>query len=269
MRLLSEQNCVVRLIDAVTEIGRNSEIYQSNAARDYESYYRDLEVYYKVIVSQLELIDNSFKALTESKATLLVLVDTPFNLNSKEDSKQLIDQIQKSSDEWKTFQLGLTEKFGDNAAEPRLEWGAEFIVANVETLNFTLAQMGKQFSKISEKQLTLARRGAQIELYSIVLFIISLAVFFYFRISNPINNTKKAFLRVSNGDFGHQINNKYNNEVGELVTSFNEMSARSQTVLSILAQLQTARTTEQVLQLLYENISNYTGCELVAMVNKK
>ncbi|MCW8878612.1 MAG: HAMP domain-containing protein [Kangiellaceae bacterium] len=267
-RLESEQNKILRLSDSIEKIGLSSQIYNSNAARDYESYYRDLDVYYKVTVEQLNSIDNQYKNLESIHALLKDIGASPINLLSKQELRVLEELIANSSSTWRSFYHDLQDKFGDNKEEPRLEWGAVFIVDNLSSLTQSLSVMLSQFEKINNHQLTLSKIGAQVEIYLIIIFILLFALFFYSRVIKPINKTREAFTRVSNGDFGHQIQDFYSNEIGELVSSFNEMSARSNTVLSILSKLQTAETPNEIIELIQAKLYSYTGCDLVSLVSE-
>ncbi len=265
-RSLSEEKAkIYRLNDAIIELKRNSQIYQLNAARDFESYFRDLEVYYKVTIQQIDAIEQNINSLNTINNLLNNIESNPINFASSQDINEMSKLIESSALLWSSFTQGLNDEFGDNKEEPRLEWGAQYIVENIDELTVNINQLLTLFEKTNQQQGSILSIASNAEITSIVGFILLFGLFFNSRVLKPIQKTKAAFSQVSNGDYGHQIEESYSNEIGELITSFNEMSSRSDTVLSILSHLQTAKSLNEATEILHHNLTSYTGCDLVTI----
>lgn len=265
-KLIAKKSQIHELSDALHSVQQSNNIYISNAARDYESYYRDLEVYYKVLVIDIAAIDEKIENIYQTKKNLETLSQSVFNLIDSSQIKQLSLSIDNSHDVWKKFNTELANQFGDDIKEPRLEWGAKYIADNAGLVATQFNSLISIFDAISMKQSELSKTSGQITIAILLIFFIAFAVFFYLDVMRPLQMAKFAFQRVSEGDFGHQIRLQRHDEIGQLIHSFNQMSARSNSVLSILSKLQSVETLDEVVKMLFSQSKDYVGCDLVILV---
>ena len=267
-KLINEKSQVNSLNDSLTNIKRSNAIYLSNAARDYESYFRDLDVYYKVLVQDLENIDEKIARLSKTNLVLTELSQSSINFINTSSIIQLNLAIENTQSSWDKFKSELSSQFGKNKNEPRLEWGAKYIGEKIPKLSHLFSTLIKNFDAISLQQNQLSKTTVKITILTLLIFTSGFAFFFYFQIINPIKTTKNAFQRVSEGDFGHQIITRRNDEIGQLIRSFNQMSARSDSVLSILSKLQAVKSYNEIVDILHSQLTSYIGCDSVILVKK-
>ncbi len=265
-RQLSEKNLQVHsLKEAMDNIERGSAIYLSNAARDYESYFRDLAVYYKLLNQDLALIDNKLEKLADSKNELAQLAQSHLSLLDAVQMENLNQNIDNTLVSWKNYRNELRAELGNNLQEPRLEWGAKYISDNSKIVSSAFDTLIMSFEQLSLQQTQTSEIIGKTTIATLISFTVLFGVFFYFHIIVPIRNTKTAFQRVAEGDFGHQIEIKRGDEIGQLVQSFNLMSARSNSVLAILSNLQSASNFESAVAAIQEQSADYLGCDLVVL----
>lgn len=70
----------------------------------------------------------------------------------------------------------------------------------------------------------------------IFLFIISISVFLSLTIVNPIRKLEKAALKIGQGEFDVELENKSKDEIGSLTRSFNQMANKLSTITSELKE---------------------------------
>lgn len=263
IQLNEEKFQIYGLADTLRSIEQSSKVYKSNAARDYDSYFRDLDVYYKVISQMLTSIDEKVSNLSATKTFLIDLSSSPTYYVAESGVEKLVEKIDATQEAWSQFRAELNQQFGENLDEPRLEWGADYIVENSQALVVEFESLLNIFNEINIKQNNISKTSGKTVIVILLLFSSAFAAFFYWQVISPIQTTSQAFVRVSDGDFGHQIDVARNDEIGQLVHSFNQMSARSNTVLSIISRLQSVASVEDVINILYSELKIYTSLDLV------
>ncbi|TQV87459.1 HAMP domain-containing protein [Aliikangiella coralliicola] len=266
--LNNEKTHIYSLSDSLKNIQRSNTIYLSNAARDYESYFRDLDVYYKVLQQDLADIDEKITHLSQTRNILTALSQSAINFISPSNVIQLNLTIENTQNRWEQFKIELSEQFGDNKEEPRLEWGAKYISENASQLSNLFDTLISNFNTINSQQADLSKTTVNLTIATLIIFTIGFAFFFYLQIIKPVQTTKSAFQRVSEGDFGHQITSQRSDEIGQLIHSFNQMSARSESILSILSKLQSVKSSAEIVDILFSQLTTYIGCDLVVLVKK-
>ena len=267
-RLNAERIQIHSLSDALTNIQRSNAVYLSNVARDYESYYRDVEVYYKMLMLDISAIDGKVNRILETRKVFTELSQEMLSSLNAASVIQFNQRVDETQGNWSLFKSELDIEFGDDKNEPRLEWGAEYIEKNAATMAKEFDLLVKEFDEISTKYSEVSDLLGKITVAIVIFFFLAFALFFFFNVINPIKNTQLAFQRVSEGDFGHQINSPRNDEIGLLIRSFNQMSARSNSVLSILSNLQTVNSFNEAVEILYAESKDYIGGDLVILVKR-
>jgi hypothetical protein len=100
--------------------------YQENPPRDYETYHRDVRLYYRDLLAHLNTFDEILMAfsyqefdakLTGMQKTLHTDLTPPVR-----------EAVSSTVDLWMGYRRDLQEKLGEDEREPRLERGAEYIV---------------------------------------------------------------------------------------------------------------------------------------------
>ena len=218
--------------------------YDQNAPRDYESYNRDVKVYYGRLKDYLETLSSSVEKAEDdyyNRSTFgNVLLDNSLIEQNDNNFKQLATLHQQ-------FTEGFNEKLGDNEDEPRLEWGNDYILADESGLFAHIGQTNTQF-----QELVVAHRSAtqQFNKYlslALIVVLVLLILWFNQSIVKRIIKVATGCRQVAEGDFGFQIQDKGKDEINQLVQDFNQLSSRSKSILSMLGALQTVHSHQEAL----------------------
>jgi len=221
--------------------------YQKNAPRDYESYYRDLKVFYTSLQDNLNQLDQLIEKTSHDyfnrNATASFLINTDIILNNDNNFKKLVELKE-------VFDKGFKEKIGDDEAEPRLEWANDYISIDSSGLFNHVSVVTNHFEELlTAHQKATVRFNNLISLIIAIVFII-LIIWINQTIVKRILTVAKACKEVSLGNYGLQVKDKKFDEIGVLVKDFNQLSSRLKSVLSILNELNSTNNDQQALNVI-------------------
>lgn len=238
----------VNQVNQLAELMKNtSNQYHDNAPRDYESYNRDLKVFYIGLKNNLAsldaLIETSGHDYFNRNSFASLLIDTAIIEKNDAAFKQMVLL-------YNNFTKGFEEKIGDNPEEPRLEWANEYISTDVSGLFLQIKQTDGAF-----KQLFLAQRQATINInryvsISITLILIILMLWFNQAIIKRILRVAKACKEVSLGNYGLKLKDKSTDEIGRLVHDFNLLSGKLDSMFTLLNEIHKAGSTQQTMDVI-------------------
>jgi HAMP domain-containing protein len=236
-------------------LSERSSAYLHNAPRDYLSYNRDVQIFHRDLLNDLQRygsqLDSQLTAITQRQA--LTLPEVLLQLAGAGTAlAQLEEAATRLTQTWQRQRTGLTEALGDNRQQPRLEWGAKLIVQQAARLAKDESAFTNAYRQVleSEKRLMQHLLSALLGLSALLLLLGIL--WFYRSVVRGIVLTAAAFSRVASGDFGHQIDNPRKDELGLLVQAFNQVSGRTRFVLTLLHQLTRAGEPQSIAQRLFE-----------------
>lgn len=218
----------VRQLETVGEalLGRGQH-YVNNAARDYESYARDVALFKRELIGDVNVFDSTLNTLRQR-----------ISANPSLSESGLGEGITALSNAWSAYRVGLTEQLGPNENEPRLEWGARYVTENQPAVNAKLHALVVRFQAATDGDARkAAASGVGSVLASIIITVLAL-LWFYFRVTQRIRATVDGCQRVASGDFGYQMPVGVGDELGQLASAFNSLSSRTRLVLSLLDHLQ-------------------------------
>ncbi|MFK8011376.1 MAG: HAMP domain-containing protein [Marinicellaceae bacterium] len=226
---------------------KSSSDYQKNAPRDYESYNRDLKVFYTSLqdnLGQLDaLIEKTSHHYFNRNATAGFLINTKIINNNDEAFKKVI--------ELKTvFDKGFKEKIGDNEEEPRLEWANDYISLDTSGLFAHINVVTEHFQELLTAHQQATIRFNNLISLTIAIVFIALIIWINQTIVKRILTVAKACKEVSLGNYGLQVKDKHSDEIGVLVKDFNQLSSRLKSVLSILNELNSTNNDQQALNVI-------------------
>ncbi|MCU0754462.1 MAG: HAMP domain-containing protein [Xanthomonadales bacterium] len=236
----------VRAIKArISDIERRGRGYAAVAPRDYESYNRDLLVIHTQWQQDLKVLDQSMASLASGR----VGTDNP----------RLQSLLAELAAEHRRFRQGLAEKLGDNPAEPRLEWGAEFLGAESPKLLQAAEALSAATVALVAEHLAQTRRLTRYTWLVGGLVLIGTGFWFWARVTRRIGRVAQTCRAVAEGAFGQRAPVDGHDELGELSRSFNQLSARTRVVLGVLDRLPEGADAAQAFALLWEESRDYLG----------
>lgn len=253
IKRLSDQQGSERLLQLggqlqlVTQhIAMQAMAYKDNAPRDFKTYNRDLNLYFRDLASELERLDTIIEAFASNHFPA-ELIDLP-NMMAPPLAEETRLAAIDLHDYWQQFYSQINEKLGTDPGKPRLEWAAEAIIEKSSPLqDKTLVLVNRLEADIKQRQQDAA---ALYRLFLFVAFLLSAGIlaWFYYRVLRPLNQTIAGFHRVSSGDFQHKISVSGHNEISLLANSFNHLTGSLDKIFRLIARLQEGSNLDQTLE---------------------
>ncbi|MCB1877678.1 MAG: HAMP domain-containing protein [Chromatiales bacterium] len=245
-------NLAARLQLTAQRLTRQAMLYKENAPRDYDTYYRDVRLYYQDLNDHVMTIDQISRAFVSG--------EFPDALTGLGDMmRPILDPATKAAVEkvrstWAAFREGLFERIGDDKAEPRLEWAAEYIEQNAMQLDVVTESLFMNYQVQSQRHighLNLVNRGVML---LTLLVTLGTALWFVVKVLRPLDRAVDGFRRVARGGFGHEIEVRDRNEIGWLTKTFNDASRRVQVLFRLIDTIQQDSDLDHTLEVVYREI---------------
>ena len=250
----------------VASLQQQAQHYKLNAPRDFESYNRDVAVFYKQFQQSLSAINQDIDQAKQPAHNLqnngihsvMFSGDSPINT--------AIQQQRYFQTFWATFLENLNEEIGD-PSEPRLEWAADHIIntqANLSSRTHTLFQRVEQANQWFIMQYELIRwviSGSALAFISIIL-----ALFAKF-IVRPIISTTKVCEEVASGAYGKKVIVNGVGETKQLQIAFNDLSVRSKLLMDMLGDVNKPGNVNSKLQHIYNSGKEALGCSWIGLLS--
>lgn len=265
LRYSEWQSSIGKLQRDIDALHQQAQHYKLNAPRDFDSYNRDLAVFYQQFQQQLSRIaadlsnSNQAAAQLHSDSAIEVLLAQQGQLQTAKHTQQTLSQ------QWQTFNSALMQTLGD-PQEPRLEWGAEYIIAQqpqLATLTDTL------YSNISSAKFN-SQHTATLVLWSllalVVIYLLATMALMMTKVLRPVIHTTRACEQVAGGEYGLTIALSGAGETRRLQQAFNELSARSQLIMDMLGYINQLDNTEDKLQAIYRSGQSALGCGWIGLM---
>lgn len=231
-------------------IKRRAITYAEHAPRDYAPYDRDLVIFYPDFLRDLDAYDQQLTNLAKAS---MVLPEGLFH-SDKEVIRSSIVVLQS---QWQEFRTGLQDKLGDDAAEPRLEWGAEYVQQHQTQINDIAIMLTHSIDMAIQDQLASNSRLSKLATSAAAVLLLLGVIWFYLRVVRRIILTVHGCQRVAQGDFGYQLPSNSNDELGALARAFNLLSSRTLFVLNMLSKMHRHGNAESKVDALWQEANSY------------
>jgi len=238
--------------------------YKQAAPRDYESYSRDLNLYYKNLKKHLDdytIIIDAFEA--RLLPADLTGNSEPIYCNWDEPS---VRQLNSTAGKWRMFKAGLLTALGGDAEQPRLEAAAEYIIDSGAVLQQSSGDIASAFQHMMEIKLD---NISFMNRLSVVVFIsINMLILlgFVYRVFRPLDYTRQSFRNVANGDLSYQVKIESKNEIGSLAQSFNSLTQRLAALFRLSDRIHQAHTLDESVKLFYQEFKQFLPLDWVGLI---
>ena len=210
--------------------------YSMNVPQDSASYERDVRLYYRALIGQIEMLDTITSSfMTAEFSPDLIKTGDPFHPQLSEDTHQTVLAVEEL---WLNLRQGIFQALGNDSEMPRLGEAADYIARYnsplVASIDILLANIQQQTDQRLEQvyRLHLSLLSAAVA--------ITLGVFgwFFMVVLKPLKNAVSGFQKVAQGDFGHQLPVTSGNELGLMTDAFNTLSMRLHAIFRLIDQIQ-------------------------------
>lgn len=238
--------------------------YLANAARDYDSYFRDLELYYGDLKSQVAEIDALTNGLAQGHFTaeqsgMEELWTTTMDDRSQMAAEQLLNF-------WTAFRDEFKERIGPDEAEPRLEWAAEHIKDRSAELNWHINDLIMSLETAVTQRHKLTHRLNRAAIVATLLLALGILFWFVFKVLRPLQKTVQGFKNIAAGDFAHRLTIDTENEIGWLAGSVNQLAARLDALMQMLTRLQEGSDLDETLRFASETMPKLVPLDWVGIL---
>jgi HD-GYP domain-containing protein (c-di-GMP phosphodiesterase class II) len=243
---------VAELHAAVTQLRRSGDRYLREAPRTYPDYQRDRRVYYGLLQDDLAQIDQRIEQLFAA------------SLGTTGDDQAVRDAFAALQDFWGRYRVGLAERIGDDAEQPRLEWAAEHIVAQGADLERriedTIAILASAILAREQWVTTGATWGI-----ALILALLTLGFVLPGRLlAKRINSTLRACQRIAEGDFGFRAP-AVDDEFAPLQNALAQVSARLAISIGMLDSVHRGQDMAEILRHLQQSLSSMWPVDWMAL----
>lgn len=247
----------VRQLDTLGQaIQRRSVTYANHAPRDYEPYNRDVIIFFPDFMRDLQAY--------EAQALIVHEAATRPG-NPIADDTRITATVTRLLQDWRKFMTGFREKIGDNPAEPRLEWAAEFVRDNNAMIASLTVNLIRDMEQAIQQRLarndTLSRTALIVAGLGLLLGV----VWFYYNVARRIGLTVRGCQRVAQGDFGYQLPIRGNDELARLGQAFNTLSARTRLVVNMLSRMHRPSSHDDKLAMLLAEATGYLDVQTLSL----
>ncbi len=252
-RSLADQRqlALVHEVSARAEgLARNALAYAKVAPRDYESYGRDLLVFYVSLRADLDDLSASVDALQGG-----------YDAGNQETARV----IMTLGAQHQAFVSGLWEKLGDNRDEPRLEWGAAYLAEQAPLLSASAETAEQALADNTASHLAESATLTRLSWLLGLLGIGGIGLWFWRRVARRIKQAAEGCQQVAEGEFGTRIEDASQDELGAFSQAFNGLSSRTRVVLGVLDQLPEGASAEQAFATLWSESRAHLGHRWQAM----
>jgi len=263
--LIGWQSQADKLQLEVANLQQQAQHYKLNAPRDYESYNRDVAVFYQQFQQQLKVLDQSYADAERHVADIEnhVIYQGVKQLDSP--LMQAIENQRSSMRGWSQFEAALKVELG-NPQEPRLEWAAEYVINNHKRLSEQATNLSQQIQAGSDwfnRNLEWLNQGM---LAVILLYLLTTLMLFVSRIIRPVLSTTHACETVAGGDYGTKVEINGSGETRRLQKAFNELSARSKLMMDMLGDVNQPGNVSEKLARIYTSGYEALGCSWIGLM---
>ncbi len=219
--------------------------YHENAPRDYDTYARDLKLYYQDLMVSTEKFGAVCEAFSSGHFSADLTLTNEFM--APELGENTREAAQNLEEFWQIYSHQLMEKLGTIEDEPRLEWAAEHISNESVPLETRTNQLLTALESDILVQTRQTNTLVRVTFIFALLLTLGIMLWFYLQVLKPLGNAVHGFRKVATGDFGYKVDVSTDNEIGWMTESFNHLSGRLDAIFGLSTRLQQGSNLDETL----------------------
>lgn len=238
--------------------------YSMNVPEDSASYERDIRLYYRALMKQIEMLDtltNSF--MTEEFSPELLKTGDPFQPQLSADTRRTVLAVEAL---WINLREGIMQALGNDSDMPRLGDAADYIARYHSPLVASIDILLSKIQQHTEQQLNRIYRLHIALLFAAILITFGVFGWFFMVILKPLKNAVSGFQKVAQGDFGHQVAITGENELAMMTRAFNTLSIRLHAIFRLIDQIQKGSDLHETLGFVAKEFSSLLPLDWVGVL---
>lgn len=244
----------------LTEQSRN---YVKQAPDSYDKYNRDLETYWQTLQKQTKRFNTIITELNSRELSVGLTGHEETIYCNYDDHSQ--NQLTSSLKYWILFNNELEQKLGNDLDNPKLTWGAEFIVEHGDELTESTQSLSMAFQYMMEGKLNKIRL---FQWLTVAVGLLSLFLVFFViqrRVLHPLNTTVNGFKKIAQGNFNHQVPVLAQNELGQMAIALNHLLARLNSIFRLTDRINQGKKLDEMLAFIHEEFQPFVPLNWVGV----
>ncbi|MBD3609107.1 MAG: hypothetical protein HUJ30_01005, partial [Gammaproteobacteria bacterium] len=244
---------------------KQSENYDANAPRDYDTYNRDLRFYHRDLKDLIAQYDSIITDFVNRQ-----LSDVSYT-TGKEDiictwDKSSRSQLQTTAATWEQFRQQVIRELGEDSTAPRLEAAAEYIIQDGKKLIWSSNALADSFRQMMEGKLMEIRLLNQAGL--VVSSFIAITIFWLLisKVFRSLNITVNGVNRIAQGKLDHKVAGSDFGELQQLSSDFNNLSQRLSSLFRLTQRINKATNLDDTLRFVYEEFKDFHPIDWVGVL---
>ena len=260
MVALNEQQSYNVLLNITTRLEQSAQNlvtlglnYAMNVPEDSSSYERDVKLYYRAMLGQVEMLDSiTHSFMSEEFSPALTNFGDTYHPHLTPATQQAVLAVEEI---WKAFREGIFDALGQDTGMPQLNSAAEYIARYHSPLAAAIDILLTKIQEQTEQQLNQVYRLYFALLLAAVIITFGVFGWFYLAVLKPLRYAVNGFEKVAQGDFGYQVPVASENELAIMTHSFNTLSMRLDAIFRLIDKIQQGSDLNQTLGFVAEEFS--------------
>jgi len=256
-------NHIGQLQVIANNLTEQSRHYVKQAPDSYDKYERDLETYWQTLQKQTRRFSAILTELNSRELSVGVTGHEETIYCNFDDHSQ--NQLTKSLKYWILFNNELEQKLGNDLDNPKLTWGAEFIVEHGDELAVSTQSLAMAFQRMMEGKLNKIRL---FQWLTVAVGLLSLFLVFFViqrRVLHPLNATVNGFKKIAQGNFNHQVPVLAQNELGQMAIALNHLLARLNSIFKLTDRINQGKKLDEMLAFIHEEFQPFVPLNWVGV----
>lgn len=241
-----------------------SQNYKNSAPRNYTSYDRDLNLYYKDLQKHIKNYSEIINSFEQRRLNVDVNGNTEIIYCNWD--KQSTDELDITAAAWRKFQAGLADSLGEDLDQPKLERAAEYIIKNGAVIQASSNNLAQAFQIMMELKLDNINYMNNLAVLSFVVINLLILGVFIYKVFRPLDSTRESFKMVANGDLNIQVEVDSKNEISSLAQSFNSLTQRLAALFRLTDKIHQANNLDDSLKSFHQEFKTFLPIDWVGLI---
>ena len=238
--------------------------YIANTPSDSSTYDRDLNLYYKDLMSHIETFDMIEEAFMSKQFSQdMTGMDDMMEATLSEEVEQVVKSLHET---WLGWRAKLMTQLGSSASMPHLSMAAEYIQNNGEQLSAATDLLIKQLDEHAYHRKEQLQQLNSFLLFFAVVTVLGIIFWFYKRVIVPLDITSLGMKKIALGDFEHRLPVKGDDEITQMNQQFNQLSHQLNSLFQLMTRLQDGGNLDEILRFISEEFSKLLPLDWIGIL---
>lgn len=224
--------------------------YTANTPDDSSTYDRDLNLYYKDLMSHVEtfdMIEDAF--MSKQFSTDMTGMDDMMEASLSDEVEDAVKALHQT---WLDWRRKLMSQLGESVSMPHLFMAAEFIQNNGNELTLATNQlMDKLAAHALYRKTQLEKLNHMLLVFSVITVLV-IILWFYKRVIARLEATSQGMQKIALGNFQYRLAVQGKDEITQMNQQFNHLSNQLSSLFQVMTSLHEGSNLDEILRFISE-----------------